>query len=64
MVRWAYASTQLLDGLVDEEQLAASGVAAMELGNYIHGHLVRAAADPQDNLLGALATACERRRIR
>jgi hypothetical protein len=30
----------------------------MELGNYIHGHLERAAADPKDNLLGALATAC------
>jgi cytochrome P450 len=58
LVRWAYASTQLLDGLVDQEQLAASGVAAVELGNYIHGHLVRAAVDPQDDLLGALATAC------
>jgi cytochrome P450 len=58
LVRWACASTQLLDGLVDEEQLAVSGVAAMELGNYIHGHLQRAAADPQDDLLGALATAC------
>jgi cytochrome P450 len=58
LVRWAYASTQLLDGLVDQEQLAASGVAAMELGNYIGGHLGRAAAEPQDNLLGALATAC------
>jgi cytochrome P450 len=58
LVRWACASTQLLDGLVDQEQLAASGVAAMELGNYIHGHLVLAAADPQDNLIGALATAC------
>jgi cytochrome P450 len=59
LVRWAFASTQLLDGLVDEEQLAASGVAAAELGNYIHGHLQRAAADPQDDLLGALANACD-----
>jgi cytochrome P450 family 144 len=58
LVRWARASTQLLDELVDEEQLTASGVAAMELGNYIHGHLVRAAADPQHDLLGALATDC------
>jgi cytochrome P450 family 144 len=31
LVRWACASTQLLDGLVDKEQLAASGVAAVEL---------------------------------
>jgi cytochrome P450 len=59
LVRWASASTQLLDGLLDEEQLAASGVAAVELGNYIHGHLQRAAADPRDDLLGALATACD-----
>jgi cytochrome P450 len=58
LVRWACASTQLLDGLVDEERLTASGVAAMEMGKYIHGHLVRAATDPQDDLLGTLATAC------
>jgi cytochrome P450 len=58
LIRWACASTQLLDGLVDQQQLEASGVAAMELGNYIHGQLGRATADPQDNLLGALATAC------
>ena len=58
LVRWACASTQLLDGLVDQEQLTASGVAAMELGNYIRDQFARAAADPRDNLLGALAIAC------
>jgi cytochrome P450 len=58
LVKWACASTQLLDGLVDEEQLTASGVAAMELGTYIGGHFELAAVDPRDNLLGALATAC------
>ncbi|AGB22098.1 cytochrome P450 [Mycobacterium sp. JS623] len=58
LIRWAYLSTQLLDGLVDEERLTASGVAAMKLGNYIHDQFTRSAADPQDNLLGALATAC------
>jgi cytochrome P450 family 144 len=57
LVRWAYASTQLLDGLVDREQLAASGAAAMELGSYIRDHFARAAASPRDNLLGALAIA-------
>jgi cytochrome P450 family 144 len=30
----------------------------MELGNYIHDYLARAAADPQDDLLDALAIAC------
>ncbi|OBF29284.1 cytochrome [Mycobacterium sp. ACS1612] len=58
LIRWAGASTQLLDGLVDQEKLTASGIAAMELGNYIRGHFVDAAADPPDNLLGALASAC------
>jgi cytochrome P450 len=58
LVRWACATTQLLDGLVDQEQLTASGIAAMELGTYIQDHFERAAADPQDNLLGALVTDC------
>ena len=57
LIRLAYTSTLLLDGLVDEEQLAAAGGAGMEMGNYIHGQFVRAASDPRDNLLGALATA-------
>jgi cytochrome P450 len=58
LTRWACASTQLLDGLVDQQQLAASGVAAMELGSYIRDHFELAAVDPRDDLLGALATAC------
>jgi cytochrome P450 len=59
LIKWGYASPKLLDGLVDEQQLKEAGVAGMELGNYIRGQFIRAAADPQDNLLGALATACE-----
>jgi len=55
LIQWAYASTQLLDGLVDEQQLIAAGTAGMEMGNYIHRQLVRTAADRQDNFLGALA---------
>jgi cytochrome P450 len=58
LIRWACASTQLLDGLVDQDQLAAASVAVMELGCYISDHFELAAADPQDDLLGALATAC------
>ena len=58
LIRWAYASTQLLDGLIDQDGLVAAGVAAMELGNYIHDHFDLAAADPKDDLLGSLATAC------
>jgi cytochrome P450 family 144 len=58
LIGWSYKSTQLLDGVTDEQRLAASGAAAMELGTYIHRQFGRAAADPRDDLLGALATAC------
>lgn len=58
LVKWGYAATQLLEGLVDREQLAASGVAVLELSGYIDEQLDRAAAHPRDNLLGALSTAC------
>jgi cytochrome P450 family 144 len=58
LVRWACASTQLLDGLVGEEQLTAFGCAALELGTYIGDHMRRATADPKDNWIGALAIAC------
>ncbi|WNG80841.1 cytochrome P450 [Mycobacterium sp. ITM-2016-00316] len=55
LVRCAYASTQLLDGLVDDRQLAAAGLAAMELGGYLVGQFNSSAADPGDNLMGQLA---------
>lgn len=57
LVKWGYAGTQLLEGLVSTKDLAAAGVSVMELGGYITDHFQRAAADPQDNLLGDLATA-------
>ncbi len=55
LVRRAYASTQLLDGLVDDHQLAAAGLAAMELGGYLVGQFNSSVADPGDNLMGQLA---------
>lgn len=58
LVRWGYASTQLVEGLVDQDDLAAAGVAVMELSGYISEHFQRAAADPQGDLLSDLATAC------
>lgn len=58
LVRWSYAGTQLLEGMVDADQLAAAGVAVVELAGYIADHFGRAALDPRDNLLGDLATAC------
>ena len=57
LMRWGYASTQVVEGLVGEDELAAAGVAVMELAGYIIEHFQRAADAPQDNLLGDLATA-------
>ena len=57
LVRWGYASTQVVEGLVDQDDLAAAGLAVMELSGYINDHFQRAATDPQDNLLGDLAKA-------
>ena len=58
LVKWGYAATQLLEGLVDQDQLATAGAAVLELSGYIAERFGGAAADPQDNLIGELATAC------
>ena len=58
LVRWGYAATQMVEGLVSQDQLNAAGIAVMELAGYITDQFRQAAADPQDNLLGDLATAC------
>ncbi|MEV0674868.1 cytochrome P450 [Mycobacterium sp. NPDC050441] len=58
LIRWGYAATQFVEGLVTQEQLTAAGVAVMELSGYITAQFHDAAADPRDNLLGDLATAC------
>lgn len=57
LIAWSYAATQMLDGVVSADELAAAGTAAVELAGYIATHFDRAAADPRDNLLGDLATA-------
>lgn len=58
LVSWAYASTQLLEGLVEADQLTAAGIAAAELGGYLIDQFEQAAANPQDNLLGDFASYC------
>ncbi|WP_458316957.1 cytochrome P450 [Mycolicibacterium brisbanense] len=63
LVTWAYASTQLLDGLVDAEQLTASGIAAVELGGYLAERFGHASAKPGDDLLGDFATYCAAERL-
>ncbi|OBG89356.1 cytochrome [Mycobacterium sp. E802] len=63
LVTWAYATTQLLDGLVDTDQLTASGIAAMEVGGYLTERFGEALANPGDNLLGDLAAHCAAERL-
>ena len=58
LAHWGYSSTQLLDGLMSADELAASMAAIGELSGYILGRLRAAAADPHDDLMGILANAC------
>lgn len=58
LVRWGCAATQVMEGLATQEQLGVAGVAILELSGYISDQFSRAAANPQDNLLGDLAAAC------
>jgi cytochrome P450 len=57
LIRWGYAATQFVEGLVTQEQLTAAGISVMELSGYIAELFQEAATNPQDNLLGDLATA-------
>lgn len=59
LARWGYASTQLLDGLLSEEQAAASMAALIELNAYISEHLDAARDAPGDALIDVLVTACD-----
>jgi cytochrome P450 len=58
LTRWGYGATQMVEGLVTETELAAAGIAAMELADYITAQLKLAAVDPRDDLLGDLVRAC------
>ncbi len=57
LIEWTDGATQMLAGVVSAERLEAAGIAVVQLIGYIIEHSERAAADPQDNLLGDLATA-------
>lgn len=58
LARWGCASTQLLDGLMSTDELAASMSAISELSNYIATRQQVAATNPGDDLMGVLARAC------
>lgn len=58
LIQWGYAATQVVEGLVTQDQMDAAGVAVMELGGYITEQFQQATSNRQDNLLGDLAAAC------
>ncbi|BBY57587.1 cytochrome P450 [Mycolicibacterium sarraceniae] len=58
LIDWGYAATQMVEGLVTQADMESAGVAVMELSAYITEQFGRAAADPRDDLLGDLASAC------
>jgi len=55
LIRLGYATTTLLDGIVTPDQLAAAGVAAMELSGYVLEHFEKAGASGEDGLIADLA---------
>jgi len=58
LIRWGYSATQVVEGLVSEDQMKDAVVAVLELATYIDEQFRRAATDPREDLLGDLATAC------
>lgn len=58
LAHWGYASTQLLDGLMSADELAASMAAITDLSAYIVEQLRDAAEHPRDDLVSELAGAC------
>lgn len=58
LIRHGYATTTLLDGIVTPEQLAAAGVAAMELSAYVLEHFEKASVSAEKGLIADLAVRC------
>ncbi|GAB1814788.1 cytochrome P450 [Mycobacterium sp. MUNTM1] len=58
LIRLGYATTTLLDGIVTPDQLAAAGVAAMELSGYVLEHFEKASDNREDGLIADLAARC------
>jgi cytochrome P450 family 144 len=55
LIRLGYATTTLLDGIVTQAQLAAAGIAAMELSGYVLKHFEKATENPEPGLISDLA---------
>ncbi|MBJ8345544.1 cytochrome P450 [Antrihabitans sp. YC2-6] len=57
LVRWAYASTELVSGVVTTRLLPATLTAVVELAGYLNSAFSAALKHPGDDLLGDLARA-------
>jgi cytochrome P450 len=55
LIRWGYATTTLLDGVVNASQLEAAGKAAVELSGYVMEHFSVAGERSAPGLIGDLA---------
>ncbi|OBF86093.1 cytochrome [Mycobacterium sp. 852002-51163_SCH5372311] len=55
LIRLGYATTTLLDGIVNSDQLESAGMAAIELSAYVLEHFEKASAGAEDGLIGDLA---------
>jgi cytochrome P450 len=59
LVEWAYASTELLGGVLSDERLLAVVDATVQLAAYLHTAFDRARVAPADDLLGDLVRAAD-----
>lgn len=58
LLSWSYDSTEMLGGIVTEDRLPTLVASAAALTGYLHTEFTAAKRDPQTDLLGALAHAC------
>lgn len=58
LLAWAYDSTELVGGVVTEDRLGRVVTSAAELAGYLQAKFTAAKRDPQTDLLGVLAHAC------
>lgn len=58
LIRWSYSATQVVAGLVSDDQMRDAGVATLELAAYIADRFRQAATGRCEDLLGDLARAC------
>ncbi|WP_418062930.1 cytochrome P450 [Pimelobacter simplex] len=58
LLRWAYDSTEMLSGWVDDDRLQATVAASLALHAYLAEHFDAALDRPRDDLMSELALAC------